>query len=57
MLTRYQRVMVGFCEIADGLLAVLTLGSKRRNYAFHMTAKYELRNLKRCAKERNARAT
>lgn len=51
MLTRYQKVMIGFCEIADGLLAVLTLGSERRNFAFRLTAKYELHNLKRCRKK------
>lgn len=46
MLTRYQRIVVGFGEIADGLIAVFTLGSVRYNISFRLTAYYAICNMK-----------
>lgn len=37
-MNRAQRMICGVCEIADGLLAILSFGSIRKNLAFSYTA-------------------
>jgi hypothetical protein len=47
MLTRFQKIIVGFGEIGDGLVAIITLASYRTNWAFNLTARFEIKNLER----------
>jgi hypothetical protein len=47
MLTRFQKVLVGFAEIGDGLVTVFTLASYRMNWAFSLTARFELEALRK----------
>lgn len=46
MLSSWQRWLIGFAEIIDGLISVLTFGQLRFNFAFSLTAKFELQNMK-----------
>lgn len=40
-----QNVAVGFAEVADGLLSIVSLGMTRYNFAFRLTVYFELRKL------------
>jgi hypothetical protein len=43
----HERMICGVCEIADGLLAIASFGSLRKNFAFSYTARCEMRRLRR----------
>lgn len=42
----YQNMIIGLCEIVDGLVSVLTFGQYRVNLAFNMTVHFELSNMR-----------
>jgi hypothetical protein len=45
MLTRFQKIIVGFGEIGDGLVAIITLASYRTKWAFNLTVRFVIKNL------------
>lgn len=42
----YQNMIVGLCEIVDGVLSIVTFGQYRINLAFKATSHFSISNLR-----------